>query len=185
MRSRITMVVATAVLAAGISGCSANNKQSESEKPMKNDVIHYEKRTDYQKQQNEQNKANGEHTGYEQSKQSRINEDSSGVYSDVFTNKQTVKAQQHLASFKEIKQAQVAAADDRVVVSVMLNKHVKDNVADRIRGEMKQFFPDKKIYIYTDDSHYRRIRNIRSKLTPPLDQVRSRQIIDDLIDMHR
>lgn len=168
-----------------LSGCSAQKDTSESGQSAKNELVRYESPGQYQDQNQKLQEEAGEHTGRYQSKQDRLNQgQDTNDYTDAFTNEEAVKAMQHLASFKEIKQAQVATADDRVVVSVMLNKHDDHDISGWIENEVKTFFPDKTIVVYTDDYHWRHIKNLRSKLQPGVNKGQAKEYFRDLFNIN-
>ncbi|MDY0396855.1 YhcN/YlaJ family sporulation lipoprotein [Virgibacillus halophilus] len=168
-----------------LSGCSAHDDSSQSGHPAKNELVRYETPGQYRQQDKKLREAEGENTGRYQTKQDRINQgQKTNDYTDAFTNEEAVQAMQHLASFKVIKQAQVAAADDRVVVSVMLNEHDDHDISSWVENEVKPFFPDKTIVVYTDDYHWRHVKNLRSKLQPGINKGQAKEYFRELFNIN-
>lgn len=67
---------------------------------------------------------------------------------------------------KEIKQAQVASSDERVVVGVILSNRfeAQSDIAEQIKTSVKEMAPDKTVVVYTDDIHWDRMRNLQSRI---------------------
>lgn len=85
-------------------------------------------------------------------------------YSDAFTNEESVELSKRLEKQKNIVKAQVASTEDRIIVAVMLNDHSDHNITRKIESEVKKTNPDKQIVIYTDDSHWDRMKNLDARM---------------------
>src|SRR5699024_6517282 len=88
-------------------------------------------------------------------------------FTDPYVNKTTAEIYDQISHFKEIKQAQVTAADDKIVVALMLNDYNEEDVRDKIVNNVRDIVPNKEIVIYTDDVHWNRIKNKRARLKSP------------------
>lgn len=102
-------------------------------------------------------------------------DDNPARYSDAFTNDESIRLSQALEQRRDIVQAQVASTEDRVIVSVKLNKHKDHYIAENLREEIQTIVPDKQIVIYTDDPHWERMKNIDTKL-------KSKNFGNDILD---
>lgn len=85
-------------------------------------------------------------------------------YSDVFTNEESIMLSEKLEKRKGINRAQVASTDERVIVAVMLSDHSDHNITKKIEADIKEIIPDKQIVIYTDDTHWERMKNLDARL---------------------
>lgn len=153
-------------------GCSnPNGTEENAEQDHHSDTqpIHYETDKEQQERQNERPETIGDQGGYPQSDQRDTN--SSEVRdenaTDPYVNESTDKIYDKISQFKEIKQAQVTATDEKVVVALMLNDYDDETVRDKIVKEVKEVEPNKEVVIYTDDIHWNRMRNSRSRLKSP------------------
>lgn len=85
-------------------------------------------------------------------------------YSDAFTNEESVMISKTLEKRKDITQAQVASTDDRIIVAVVLSNQPKHDIVNKIETDIKEIVPNKQIVIYTDESHWERMKNLDSGL---------------------
>lgn len=85
-------------------------------------------------------------------------------YSDAFTNEESVMLSETLEKRKDINKAQVASTEDRIIVAVMLSDHPDRNITNKIKTDIKKIVPDKQIVIYTDDTHWERMKNLDAGL---------------------
>src|SRR5699024_9616532 len=131
--------------------------------------MHYETDKEQQERHNERPETIGDRGGYPQSDQRDTNasEDRDGRTTDPYVNEATEKIYDQISDFKEIKQAQVTATDQKVIVALMLNDYNEETVRDKIVKEVEKVDPDKEVVIYTDDIHWNRMRNARSRLKSP------------------
>lgn len=156
----IPLFVATVSLA----GCSGENASDDGmdRHIIKTDQLNSEQ---HYKEYGSHDKSLGEKGGYPQNDLSGTNAAKGNKnYSDIFTNEEADKIYNHLINQKEIKQVQVASANDKVIVGVMLSDHTDHNIRDKIEKEVRKVVPDKKIVVYTDDVHWDRLSNLKSKL---------------------
>lgn len=85
-------------------------------------------------------------------------------YSDAFTNEESIMLSKELERRRDVTKAQVASTDDRVIVAVMLQDHADHNITKKLRKEIEKMIPDKQVIIYTDDTHWDRMKNIDAKM---------------------
>ncbi|WP_164668493.1 YhcN/YlaJ family sporulation lipoprotein [Virgibacillus doumboii] len=106
----------------------------------------------------------GKEGEYPQSDQTEMNDGDESGQSDLFTNEESVAIANHLTKKKEVIQSQVALTDNKVVVGVMLNESAPADMRERIKKEVQEMKPNKKVNVYTDDIYWDRMRNKDSKL---------------------
>jgi hypothetical protein len=107
----------------------------------------------------------GEHRQVRPTPRNHSMDNDPGRFSDAFTNEESIRISKALEQRRDIVQAQVASTENRVIVSVMLNKQADNhNVPEKIREEIQTIIPDKQIVIYTDDTHWERMKDIDTKL---------------------
>jgi hypothetical protein len=165
------MIIMFGFITAIMVGCSNNNTNGDAQNN-DNDVntesIHYETNQEQANRLGTNDESTGEKGGRIQSDQSGTNASNghSGNYQDIFTNEETDKIYSRLIKLKEIKQAQVATTDDRIVVAVMLNRHAGKNIGDKIENETRKVVPNKEVYVYTDDVHWNDVKNLRARSGP-------------------
>lgn len=107
----------------------------------------------------------GQQGGYPQSELDELHDDGvSERTKDKYVTEEGMKVSEHLQERKDIKQAQVAVTEDRVVVAVTLNEYLEHHeIAEDIRKDVKQFIPDKTVVVYTDDYYWKRMRNLNAR----------------------
>lgn len=150
-------------------GCSNTNdtgQNAEQDNHSETQPIHYETDKEQRERQNERPQSIGDLGGYPQSDQRDTNasEGRHEDFSDPYVNEATGKIYDRISRFKEIKQAQIAATDNKVIVALMLNDYNEENVRDKIVKEVRKIEPDKEVVIYTDDIHWNRVNNMRARL---------------------
>lgn len=106
-------------------------------------------------------KAENRNNGEDNQRQQRQNKTR---YSDVFTNEESIMLSEKLEKRKGINRAQVASTDERIIVAVMLSDHSDHNITKKIEADIKEIIPDKQIVIYTDDTHWERMKNLDARL---------------------
>ncbi|WP_170875264.1 YhcN/YlaJ family sporulation lipoprotein [Virgibacillus pantothenticus] len=129
--------------------------------------IHYETEKERNERLNIREQSIGEKGGYPQSKQENINESNfNSGYSDPFTNEEAIMITEALQKKRQIVQAQVASTNDRILIGVILSTHVSGDIGNEIKKEVKKLLPDsnKEIIIYTDDTHWEKMRNLDARL---------------------
>ncbi|WP_158701706.1 YhcN/YlaJ family sporulation lipoprotein [Lentibacillus sp. Marseille-P4043] len=174
------LIVSLLFTATLLVGCTNSNEDAQSD-DLNTQSVNYE--TD-----NEQESRLGERDdkdGYPQSDQSDTNAAKGNRnYSDIFVNDESDKIYNQLIKRKEIKQAQVASVDDKVVVAVMLNDHTDHNIRDMIEQETQKIVPNKQIVVYTDDIHWDRVNNLKARLGPKNAAENVKDEIKDLFNMN-
>lgn len=164
MRLKIILISSMLCLAVG---CSDTNNQSEQE-----------------------NTSQTKNTGYESShgeSQDHINENDPNLNQndssnkDVYTNDTTVKIKELLTERQDIRRAQVASTEDRVMIAVNLSHNAdRDKILDSIEDDVEDIVSDKELVIYTGDAYWNRMKNLGSKLKNLTDD----DDIDEYIDKH-
>ncbi|MEW9675883.1 YhcN/YlaJ family sporulation lipoprotein [Lentibacillus sp. L22] len=149
-------------------GCSNtntdNNGTAQNDNP-KTQSINYETNHERNDRLGINDQSIGDRGGYPQNDQSGTNASNGhkGKYSDNYVNEKSDQIYQRLINYREIKQAQVAIADDKVIVALMLNDYNDQNVRDLVVNEVKKVEPDKEVVIYTDDIHWNRVQNMKAR----------------------
>ncbi|MTW84189.1 hypothetical protein F3157_00700 [Virgibacillus dakarensis] len=149
----------------GCSNANTNNDENAQNNASNTESIHYETDNEHADRLGERDKSIGERGGYPQSDQSGTNASNGqqGNFTDNFVNEESDKIYQRLINYREIKQAQIAITDDKVIVALMLNDYNDQNVRDLVVKEVKKVEPNKEIVIYTDDIHWNRVKNMNSR----------------------
>lgn len=165
MRSKV--ITAMCILVFIIGGCTNTNSdgQKETNKESPNsDPISFET------QQGKKNQGKGirehsleEQPGYPQHDQDNVNHgEANRNNADIFTTQEAEEISRHLTKRRDITQAQVATTEDRVIIGLILKKQQTGNqqLIDNIEKEVQQFAPDKEIIVYTDDTHWNKMKNL-------------------------
>lgn len=144
-------------------GCSDQKKPEAEQDVKRTQPVRYEtkKEQDMRSQNNHTERQEFTEGDYQFSRS-----DQKRGFTDAFTNEESKKIQDHLQGMKDIKQAQVASTDDKIVIGVLLRyRHQQDHdIAKRISDEVQKLNPhNKNVIVYTDDTHWDRMRNIQSK----------------------
>ncbi|TXL68082.1 hypothetical protein FHP05_03430 [Cerasibacillus terrae] len=164
MRIKPILIV---VLCFGCIACSPDKDPKVNNETNHSQPMHYETKNEEKNRHGVREKSIGEQGGYPQSKQQEQNRGKEeGPYTDLFTNDESIKIEEHLKGMKEIKQAQVASSDERVVVGVILSNRfeAQSDIAEQIKTSVKEMAPDKTVVVYTDDIHWDRMRNLQSRI---------------------
>lgn len=153
-------------------GCTNTNdtdQNAEQENRSDTQPIHYETDEEQRERQNERPETIGDRGGYPQSDQRDTNASESKYEnsSDPYINEDSGKIYDRIIRFREIKQAQIAISEDKVMVALMLNDYNEETIRDKIVKEVEKVEPDKEVVIYTDDIHWNRMRNSRSRFKSP------------------
>lgn len=152
-------------------GCSNTNETGQNTGKDNDDTqpIHYETDKEQQERQNLRPETIGDRGGYPQSdrRDTNASEGKHEDFSDPYVNKETGEIYDRITRFREIKQAQISTTDDKVVVALMLNDYNEENVRDKIVDEVQKVEPNKEVVIYTDDIHWNKMRNSRSRMKKP------------------
>jgi len=100
---------------------------------------------------------------------------------DIFTNDTSIEIQETLTNRSDIRRAQVAITNTRAMISLQLSDHAnRDGILDSVENDVKHIVPEKEIVIYTDDSYWRRMKDLGSRLKRLTDD----DDIDKYIDEH-
>ncbi|WP_010531111.1 YhcN/YlaJ family sporulation lipoprotein [Lentibacillus jeotgali] len=141
-------------------GCAQYETGEEgSEEHMNSQLINYETEKEQNERLGREDQGIDEQGGYLQSEQKELNDGDEDAQSDLFTNEMSMSISKHLKNRKDVRQAQVAVSEDRVVVGVMLTDQAPSDMRERIEQEVQDMVPTKEIYVYTDDIYWDRMRN--------------------------
>ncbi|MFD1038604.1 YhcN/YlaJ family sporulation lipoprotein [Virgibacillus byunsanensis] len=159
-KKSITLLALLLVFTIGCTPDTDENTQDNTEN-MNTQPMQYETEKERRQRLNIEDKSIGELGGYPQTQQNGLNEsdDETTRFSDEYTNEDSTEISRHLKSRKDIKQAQVAITDDRVIVAVMLDEYVGDDITKTIERDVRKIVSDKEIIIYTDDIYWDHRRN--------------------------
>lgn len=146
--------------------CSPQNS-NQKENVVKNNTqsIHFETKEQQKERLGAREKSIGEQGGYPQSHRNYNKGPDTGLYTDIFTNDESARLEEHLRTFKEVKQAQVASTEERIVIGILLSNRFQEdpNIATDIKRSVEEIVPNKTIIVYTDHIHWDRMRELRSK----------------------
>lgn len=150
------------------SGCSNdnNNEASKNNNQPQTDTINYETESEQNERLGLREQSIGEQGGYPQTDQDNLNrgDNTTGNNTDVFTNEQSKKIADLLMKRQDIKAAQVAVTDEKIVIGVMLNDHSDHDITKGIKEDVRKYEPNKTIVVYTDDINWDRKNNLRARL---------------------
>ncbi|WP_404453222.1 YhcN/YlaJ family sporulation lipoprotein [Virgibacillus necropolis] len=152
-----------AIVATGCANDESN--EAKNDEQIQSQTINYETKNEQNDRLGLRDQTIGEKGGYEQSEQKQINrgDKQEGDNTDIFTNEQSKAISDHLRKQRDIKLAQVAVTDEKVVVAVMLDEHNNHEISDDIEKEVRKFEPNKTIVVYTDDNHWDRMSNLKAR----------------------
>ncbi|MEN1969278.1 YhcN/YlaJ family sporulation lipoprotein [Lentibacillus sp. N15] len=164
---KLKMVGVAGVSLLMLFGCSNNNANKDQHNDSDTQPIHYETDHEHAKRLGTTDRSIGDRGGYPQSDQSGTNASNGqqGTYSDNFVNQESEQIYQRLINYKQIKQAQIAITEDKVIVGLMLNDYKEEHVRDLVVKEVKKVEPDKEVVIYTDNIHWNRMKNMNARGT--------------------
>ncbi|SHF65838.1 YhcN/YlaJ family sporulation lipoprotein [Ornithinibacillus halophilus] len=119
----------------------------------------------YETEDDREQKDIGQRGGYPQSELNGLHDDGVNEKTrDQFFTEEAQEISDHLHQRKDIKQAQVAITDDRVVVAVTLNEYLEHHEISRdIEKDVRKFVDDKAIVVYTDDYYWKRMKNLNAR----------------------
>lgn len=160
----ITKIVSISVLCYLLIGCTDNEESTQNNLDDAAQPINYETKKEQSDRLGVRKKNTGEQGGYPQSEQTEMNNGDERGKKDLFTNEESISISNHLKEWREVIQAQVALTEDRVVVGVTLNPSAPPNMQDIIKKEVQKIKPDKKVFVYTDDIYWDRMRNKDARL---------------------
>ncbi|ASN05115.1 YhcN/YlaJ family sporulation lipoprotein [Virgibacillus necropolis] len=148
-------------------GCTnGQNNEANNDEQIQTQPIHYETREEQNERLGIRNQTIGEKGGYPQSEQKEINrgDNTVGENTDIFTSEQSKVIADHLTDRRDIKAAQVAITDEKIVVAVMLSEYTDDEIGEKIEKEVRTFDQNKTIVVYTDSIYWDRMNNLKSGL---------------------
>ncbi|WP_157724854.1 YhcN/YlaJ family sporulation lipoprotein [Virgibacillus phasianinus] len=150
-----------AVLIAGGCANGGNNEASDDDQ-IQSQPLHYETKHE----QNERLDTGDQPQTQTEIEKGNVNrgDNTSGNNTDVFTNEQSKEIADYLMKRRDIKLAQVAITDKKIVVAVMLNDHSNHDITDGIESDVRKFDKNKTIVVYTDDNHWDRMSNLKARL---------------------
>ncbi|ALX48193.1 YhcN/YlaJ family sporulation lipoprotein [Lentibacillus amyloliquefaciens] len=147
-------------------GCAQyeTGEEGSSREDSNSQLINYET----EQEQNERLGKNTDNPGmnndYPENNQGEINKGDENAQSDLFTNEMSQSISTQLKQRNDIRQAQVAVTDERVVVGVMLTDQAPPDMREVVEQEVKEMVPNKEVHVYTDDIYWDRMRNKDSQL---------------------
>ena len=146
-------------------GCSNDENNEASNNDVQPQTINYETKNEQNARLGIQDQTIGERGGYPQTDQDDINRGDSALRdnADIFTNEQSKKIANRLMKRQDIKAAQVAITDDKIVIGLMLNDHGDHNITKGIKEDVRKFDQEKTIIVYTDDIHWDRMSNLKAR----------------------
>src|SRR5699024_3917305 len=153
------------VLSILLFGCAQYETGEEgSQENMNSQPINYETEQEQDERLEREEQGIDEQGGYLQSEQKELNDGDENAQSDLFTNEMSMSISKHLKERKDVRQAQVAVSEERVVVGVMLTDQAPPDMRERVEQEVQEMVPTKEIYVYTDDIYWDRMRNKDAQL---------------------
>lgn len=164
MRLRYAGLLFVVLMAGGCSNDDENKEASvDNDQPQ---AINYETQGEQNERLGLRNQSIGEQGGYPQTEQNDLNrgDNPTGDNTDSFTNEQSKQIANHLMNRRDIRVAQVAVTDDKVVVAVILVDHNDHEISTDIKKDVRKFEPDKTIVVYTDDNNWDRVNNLKARL---------------------
>lgn len=169
-----------AVLVVG--GCSTEENNEASQNNDQPQTINYETQGEQNERLGLGDQSIGEKGGYPQTDQDDYNrgDNTIGKNTDLFTNEQSKKIADRIMQRQDIKAAQVAITDDKVVIGVMLNDHSDHDITRAIKQDVRKIEKNKTIVVYTDDNNWDRMSNLKAKLKQ---STLPKDIKDDLKDL--
>lgn len=152
--------VCIASLAVSLAACSGGtDTATDNEDNLNSEPIHYETEKEQNDRLNNESDNIAEKGGYPQSDRDRLNVGDEDARTDTFTNEFTMSISKHLKKRKDVKQAQVAATDDKVVVGVLVNEYAPKGMKGIIEDEVEQLAPNREVVVYTDRMYWDKMRN--------------------------
>lgn len=146
-------------------GCAEYKTEDEgNQENLNSQPIKYETEQEQDERLGKENNYSGQNNGYPQNEQEELNEGDENAQSDKFTNEMSQSISNHLKKRNDVRQAQVAVSDERVVVGVMLSDRAPPDMRERVEQEVQQMVSTKDVYVYTDDIYWDRMRNKDSQL---------------------
>lgn len=169
-----------AVLVVG--GCSTEGNNEASQNNDQPQTINYETQGEKNERLGLGDQSIGEKGGYPQTDQDDYNrgDNTIGKNTDLFTNEQSKKIADRIMQRQDIKAAQVAITDDKVVIGVMLNDHSDHDITRAIKQDVRKIEKNKTIVVYTDDNNWDRMSNLKAKLKQ---STLPKDIKDDMKDL--
>ncbi len=80
-----------------------------------------------------------------------------------FTNDKTAEISKKIAERVDVKQAQIAMTDDRIIVALMLHHKADPKVLDEIKAEVTKMAPGKEIVMYTDTDYWSKKKDMTGR----------------------
>lgn len=164
MRSKIITTMCILVFIVG--GCTNTNsdgkKETNKESP-NSDPISYETQQGNKDRGGVREHSLEEQAGYSQHDQDNVNHgEANRDNTDIFTTQEAEEISRRLTRRRDITQAQVATTEDRVIIGVILKKQQTGNqkLISDIEKEVQQFAPDKEVIVYTDDTHWNKMKDL-------------------------
>lgn len=80
-----------------------------------------------------------------------------------FTNEKTAEISKKIAERVDVKQAQVAMTDDRIIVALMLHHKADPKALDEIKAEVTKIAPGKEVVMYTDTDYWSKKKDMTGR----------------------
>ncbi|MFD1362937.1 YhcN/YlaJ family sporulation lipoprotein [Lentibacillus salinarum] len=131
---------------------------------MNSQPIKYETEQEQNERRETDNNQNDEQNTYPENDYQNVNEGDDQAQSDKFTNEVSQSISNHLKQRRDVRQAQVAVSEDKVIVGVMLTDQAPPDMRERVEQEVQEMVPTKDVHVYTDDIYWDRMRNKDAQL---------------------
>ncbi|WP_181349703.1 YhcN/YlaJ family sporulation lipoprotein [Thalassobacillus sp. CUG 92003] len=83
-----------------------------------------------------------------------------------FYNEESLQISEAINEIPEVTMTQAFSTDERVMIAVMIEpyKRRQNDIDDKIRAKAKEIVPDKKIVVYTNNSHWDQMKDLNARL---------------------
>ncbi|SFA69089.1 Sporulation lipoprotein YhcN/YlaJ (Spore_YhcN_YlaJ) [Lentibacillus halodurans] len=146
-------------------GCAEyKTGEQNTEDNMNSQPINYETEEEENERHGAENNNTNGQEGYRGNAQEKLNEGDENAQNDLFTNEMSQSISSHLKQHNDVRQAQVAVSEERVVVGVMLSDNAPPDMRELVEQEVQEMVTSKEVYVYTDDIYWDRMRNKDARL---------------------
>lgn len=167
-------------------GCTNTDNNTENDNGDANtQPINYETNEERSERLGNRDLTIGQKGGYPQSDQSDLNGPGQNDTdsSDIFTNDESKKIMDHLQQRKDVKLAQVASTDDKIMIGIMVQDYANPDINDEIADEVQRMAPGKKIVVYTDDVYWEKMKNLKSRWSNPDEKEQAKRELKEFFNM--
>lgn len=167
MRLKMIIIGSVCALLIGCSNTGINDNAEDKNTPPTSDTRHQDENHVQKQNQNDENEPD--------------TNNSHDPNKNFYTNDTTEKIKNILKDRSDIREAQVASTDTRVMIALQLSHHAdRDDILDSVENDVKDIASDKEMVIYTDDAYWNRMKDRSSKFRNLTDD----DVIDEYIDEH-